>query len=600
MKKMELFRPDSRDADIKVVIEDEDDCPRYCAGIFKNVKTDLRQNIISSRLKQCGIRSVNNIVDITNYLLIELGQPLHAFDMDKLLSSTIYIRRGRKGEKITTIDHREYHPDEDVLLICSENHPVAIAGIMGGLDTEVDQNTNNILLESALFKPSLIRKGSKRLLLKTEASYRFERGVDPEGIPIAILRAGYLFKRTNPDIRFIGMTDNYPGRIERKPVSFFTSSPKNFLGIDIEEKEARDIFENLNFKIEKQKEGILTLIPPSFRWDITLEQDLLEEIARVKGLEVVPSELPHSKLKTGKENNLQKISKKVREYLIYQGFDETVSYSFIREDMLKNIFRWQNEIIRIKNPISESGGVLSPSPIYQLILSLNRNYKRMEEEAALFEIARCFDKKDKDIEETLYAVGGWYGDVFMNGDKDFYFLKGVVENTLFRLGIKDPTLSPVNDERLFQKTTSAELFKDGLKIARFGILSSEILKLLDMNKKLHLFEINLTKIEKIKLEEIQFKEFSKSPPAFRDISLVCEEGTSYSEVISVIKKAGGKNLESIKLKDIYHGSQIPIGSKGLTFHLVFRKMEGTLSDNEVDTAIENIIFSLKKINVGLR
>ncbi len=553
------IKGESIDPIIKVDLKDENDCLRYTARTIIDVKVDSSPDWIQKRLKVCGLKPINNVVDITNYAMIETGQPLHAFDADKLEGQTIIIRRAEKGEKIISLDGEKYDLDESILVIADGQKPVGIAGIKGGEGPEIDQKTKRVILEGANFSPLLIRKASQQLKLRTDASWRFENGISPELTEIGINMASYLIQEEAGGKVAQEKIDIYPNKAKLKKVNLNPDNCRSLLGIDISNKEIGQILESLGFQVKILKEKI-EVIPPFWRLDINIEEDCIEEVGRIYGFEKITSQLPEASLIPSERNEDLVYQNKVKEILTNLGFSEVYNYSFVSE----------GGEIEVLNPISSEQKYLRSSLIPNLLKNVSKN-KRYFDQVRIFEIGHVFSKEKKNvIEEKKLGL--------VLDPANFYRLKGLIETLLNKLRITD-----VWYDDQFEKD------KNKLKEAEVKV-GNDLLGWVGQGA----FELDFNKLVELATEERTYLPPSKYPSVIRDISLLVEPGTKIVEVMNLINASGGPLIQDLDLFDIYEGDKIPDGRKNLAFHIIFQSDKKTLTDLEVNILQDKIIKALEE------
>jgi len=595
-----------------VVIEDTDLCPRYTARVVKDVNISSSPQWIQQKLRAVGLRPINNIVDITNYVLMELGQPLHAFDYDLLKENRIVVRRARDKEEITTLDGMQRILDNEALIIADSEKPVAIAGVMGGLNTLVNEKTKNILLESAYFHPISIRRASKRLKLHTESSHRFERGADIECVIKASDRAAYLFREIAGGKIGRGRIDNYPNPMRPCEVILKTKRLNQVLGTGLKEKTVENYLNRLDLKIKKVKKDVFKVKIPSFRKDLTREIDLIEEIARLYGYNNIPTALPQTKLSLKKIDKFQLIEKKVREVLINCGFFEVINYSFINETDLDHLKLEKEDIlrrfIRLKNPLTTEAGIMRTTLIPGLLrnITFNNNYSIYD--MKIFELGKVFIANDggklpQERRKVSGVISGSREEKFWYSKKekcDFFDIKGVVELLLGEFNIKDKQISPIDVEYLYPSRAMEIKIKEE-RVGIFGQISPEILESFDILQDTYVFEMELEKLFLSSSEDKGFKSLPKYPALLRDIAIIVDANISSEEIIKIIKETDNDILEEIRLFDIYKGKPIPPGKKSLAYSLTYRAKDRTLTDEEIEIVHSDIIERLRnKIKAQLR
>ncbi len=557
-----------------IFVEDKKDCIRYTARVIVNVKVKESPKWIKERLIACGLKPINNIVDAANYVMLETGQPLHAFDLDKISKERIVVRRAEKGEKITTLDNEEYSLDKDVLIIADSKGPLAIAGIKGGKKAEIDKKTKTIILESANFNSRVVRKGSKALVLKTDASWRFEHSIDPNLTEIAINRVAEIIDDIAKGKVAYGLIDVYSVKAKPKKIKLDVDYVGELLGIKISEKDIKSILERLEFKYVKG-----TVEIPTFRLDIVLQEDLIEEIGRIYGYEKIASVFPVASLIPPKRNFdvfWEDVSKNILKEL---GFTEVYNYSFVKDSFGYS----DNEIIELKNPMSSEQKYLRPSLISGLLKNVDDNFKNFDQ-IKIFEIGKVFtNKEEKNMLSGLIAEKN-------ENRSDFYALKGAADSLLNKLGISDiyyddyeatPEDSKIS---VWKKGSTAEIKANGEEIGFLGRIGKAVV-----------FDIDFEKLRKLCSEESEYQPISQFPSAIRDLAILVPINTKVAEVLNKINIAGGSLVRDVDLFDIYEGEGIPEGKKNLAFHIIYQAEDRTLTAKEIDK-IQNKIIKLLEEN----
>ena len=595
---------------VDIEIKNKEDCPRYTARVVFDLKVGPSPKFIQDRLKACGLRPINNIVDVTNYVMLETGQPLHVFDFDKFDTKIrkgsnkkkIIIRRARKGEKILTLDNENYDLDEDILVIADSKEPLAIAGIKGGKKAEIDEKTRTVIIEAANFNPAIIRRASRKLNLITDASWRFEHGIDPNLTEIAINRAAELMVKNsivddkNPKI-IEGIVDFYPQRFVPKKVKLDLNYAESLLGVKIKDKEIKNIFEKLNFKIIQQ--GNLSLRQvlvevPTFRLDINIPEDLIEEIGRIYGYQNIKPVLPKTYLAFPKRNDNKFWENFVKNILKELGFCEVYNYSFISERQ-KEIFNFKKEeLIALKNPLSLNQAYLRPSLIPNLLENVIKNQNYFED-IKIFELSKIFKKTPKSTEKKMLTG-------VVNND-NFLEAKGIVSLILEKMGISDSWYdnfrpSPEDSRKnLWHIKNSAEIKVGNVEIGFLGEISPKILSDLGIKNNIIAFDFDFEKLQQYATEEHEYRQISQFPAAIRDIAILVPQDVKVDDVLSIIDAAGGDILKDVDLFDFYVGENIPKGKKNLAFHLIFQAEDHALMPEEINKIQNNIIKSLE-LNSG--
>ncbi|MFN3467038.1 MAG: phenylalanine--tRNA ligase subunit beta, partial [Candidatus Brocadiales bacterium] len=569
-------------------------CPRYTARVIRGVKIGPSPAWLQQRLEAVGLRPINNVVDVTNYVLMEWSQPLHAFDLDKLDGREIIVRRALAGERIETIDGAKLDLNTETLVIADASRPVALAGVMGGKYTEVHEGTSNILLESARFRPTTVRRMTKRFGLKTESSYRFERGVDVEGVEHASRRATALIlelaggeaAKDSVDVRLkVGARCNVPLRLSRLNA---------ILGTDLKEKVVRYILRRLGFEIMGGKRGARGVTVPSFRGDVTQEIDLIEEVARVYGYNNIPTNtgLSIHVSPTGKQ---EQVEERVRALLVGWGFFEAITSSIIEADnATKTGLFTAGEPLRIRNPIRAGEDRLRQTLMGNLLRAKKHNQDHGVPKVKLYELSKVYlPTKGEKLPMEKTCLGLLYEEE--RTDKDpFTALKGILEGLLSALGIRGGIrwegLLSANPFLKGEKSCRTTL--EGKPLAIFGEAAEEIVKTYDLRSTPCLAEIDFDLlVEKTDLTST-FKHLPLYPPIDRDIAIVVDEAVTWAQIESCVREARVEFLEKIEFFDLYRGKQVPPGKKSIAFRIHFRSPDRTLRAEEADRAREAIISEL--------
>ncbi|PIZ88766.1 MAG: phenylalanine--tRNA ligase subunit beta [Candidatus Nealsonbacteria bacterium CG_4_10_14_0_2_um_filter_38_17] len=596
---------------VNVLVTDKNACSRYSARVITGIKVGPSPEWIQERLILCGLRPINNIVDITNYVMLETGQPLHAFDADKIDGKKIIVRFAREGEKLVTLDNQEFDLDSSILVIADSQKPIALAGIKGGRSPEIDESTKDIIIESANFNSAVIRKTSQKIGLKTDASLRFEHGLDQNLTVQSLDRVTALIQETAGGKISQGVIDFYPQKRVPRKISLDLDYVNKLLGIEIPEKEVKNILEKLGFKnvwlrqrflrqrrtnLIKNRRSLLVEIPAR-RLDINLPEDLIEEIGRIYGYEKIPVVPPVMPIVPPERNdNLfwQSITKSI---LKEAGFTEAYNYSFIGDKEMK-IFNYQKEgLIELENPLSQEQKYLCPSLIPNLLKNVFENQKYFKE-IQIFELGKIFLRKQesKDKEQTtekLMLTG------LLTGDK-FYDLKGIVDLLLNGLGISNiwyDEYRPSPEESnlvIWHQNKCAEIKVDNQEIGFLGEISPAIIEELKIKERVMVFDLDFDKLESIASEEHEYRPISKFPAAVRDLAVLVPVEIRVEEVLNKIETAGGALVRDVDLFDIYEGENLPEGKKNLAFHIIYQAKDHTLSSKELDEVQGKIIKALEE------
>jgi len=583
---------------VKVSVKDKDLCPRYMARVIKNVKIKPSPEWMQERLVACGMRPINNIVDITNYVLLEMGQPLHAFDLNLLKEKTLIVRKAEKGEKMATIDG-EKRELGGCLVIADAQKPIAIAGVMGGMSTEVVDSTKDILLESAYFDPKTIHKAEKYLKLRTESSIRFDRGVDWDGVEAALDRAASLMEqlaggKVIADKVDIKSKDRKPKKITLRP-----KRVNDILGTNLKMQEISLILKRLGFKVK----GTSVEIPLFRAGDIEREIDVIEEIARIHGYEKIPSTLPDLKIKNIKGTTEDQV-KRIKTILVDTGLNEAITYSMLPSSGNLGIGEIRGDNIKILNPISEDLSVMRTSILPSLLNVLKFNLNRQIEDVNIFEVDKIFYReKGANIERRELGAVLYGKRVYRYDGKsentDFFQVKKIVEDILVYLGavyeLKENSLQGYHPSR------AASIYKKEKIIGTFGELHPDTARKLEIEKPVYVITLNLDEVLNVKKLPPKYKEIPLYPAINRDIAMIVPYGVSNKAIISEIKASGGEQVEEIVLFDKYEGSQIEKGYYSLAYSITYRNSGRTLTDEEVNAKHEEISLNLaKKLGVKIR
>ncbi len=593
-----IVQPKKADYEISVAIEDIDLCSRYVARLVTNVRSKPSPDWMQKRLIAAGMRPINGIVDVTNYVMLETGQPLHAFDYEKLHGGRIIVRRAHKGETIRTLDGVERVLTEEMLAICDADHPVAIAGVMGGEEAEMNDFTKIMLLESAHFHPISIRRTSKKLNLRTEASYRFERFVDPESVGKAADRACQLISECGLGDVTTVLSDEYPVKIAHNRIIFRPARANTMLGYNIPKPELTKALANLGFESLGEQEDHITYSVPSWRPDIQREIDIIEEAGRIIGYDRIPERLPVGVTTQGRDTPIGKLSAKIRTGIAAVGLQEIVTHSLLSPGKMENDYP-DGQRIEIRSALSSDLSGLRRSLLPGLMDVADRNARRGHLPLAFFEIGKVFHRTDQGYEESL-AVGGimagavaprsWVRDD-KHSDADFYMAKGIVEVVSRLCSVPDLQFC-VSDDVRFHPGRSANILLGGKRIGVVGELHPELRKLHSIREKICFFELDLERLIDAGTKKQVFVSLSAYPVMVRDIAPRVEESIPYQQVLSSVKEVMPEILEKIEVTDVFTGSQIGEEMKSLTLSLTFRSPDRTLTDAEVNEALEKIRANL--------
>ena len=563
-------------------------CPRYTGKIILYPEIKTSPPWLRKRLEICGIKSTNTVVDITNYVMLEIGQPLHAFDYEKIEGKKIVVRFAKKGEEILTLDEERYILDKNVLVIADKKKPIAIAGIKGGKESAISEKTKIVFLESANFDKKIIRKGSRAIDLQTEASKRFEHGLDPNLTKLAIERAATLMEQVCKAKIAKGEIDYYPKKPSPKFIFLDPKYTHSLLGTKIESKKQVQILKNLGFEAKVEKEKIKVKVP-SFRLDVNLPEDLIEEIGRIYGFEKIKSQFPKGVLVPPKRNFSLFWENFFKDVLRDLGFCEVMNYVFIPLELAEKTGFSKNEILEIKNPVSSEFQFLRPSLICQLLKNVKKNESYFNQ-IKIFEIGKIFKKEGKQKIEKKMMAG------VMTGEK-FFEMKGILDTLLAKAGITDfwfDFYKPTPEESkkvLWHLKRVSEIKIGDEEIGFLGEISQKVLLDFGISKKVTAFQIDFEKLVKLATEEIEYQPIPPYPAILRDISLFVPQNTLVEEVLRKIEESGGETIEDVDLLDIFEAEE---GKKSLTFRIVFRAKDRALEPKEVEKIFQKIILSLEK------
>ncbi|MDU2067727.1 MAG: phenylalanine--tRNA ligase subunit beta [Veillonella sp.] len=596
-----------------VAIEAHDLCTRFTSRLVTNVTIEPSPLWMQNRLRNSGIRPINNVVDVTNYVMLELGQPMHAYDYDCVADHTLIARRAKAGETLTTLDGNERELNESMLIIADTKGPIGVAGVMGGLTSEVTDKTTNVLFEAAVFNGPSIRRTSKALGMRSEASGRFERGVNHKYTAYAIDRAAQLLQQICPSCKVsVGVIDVYPEPVEQRTVTFTAEQINDYLGTSIEKDRMVDILTKLEFGITESGDTIEALVP-TWRDDVTGMPDIAEEIARIVSYDNIAPTIPVAILSSGGMTPKKALTKDVTHYLAHAGLSQIITFSFMHKDGLTNMMLPEGDsrytAIPILNPISEEFPYMRTTLVPAVIEAAKRNIAQQNKDLWLFETANVYEPKALPLTEVPHerpmACGIMMGKVTeaawnqAQRDTDFYDVKGVVDGLLAKLGLTQYDIQP-SSESYYHPGVSAHYTVNGVTIANYGELHPQVVKNFDLSGKVYMFEIDLEAVLSITVPPFRYQSFSKFPGTSRDLAIVAPVSVTSGDIVALIKEHGGEYLESVSIFDVYEGEHIEAGYRSLAYNLQFRSMEGTLNDEDIDGAIQAIIDALATKNCKLR
>ncbi len=593
-----------------VEVLDPDLCNRYAARLVKNVKIKPSPVWMQHYLRSAGIRPINNVVDISNYVMLETGQPLHTFDYDTLSGHKIIVRRARKGEKMFTLDGQERTFGTETLLICDEEKPVAVAGVMGGLDTEVTENTRHILIEAARFHPTSIRRTSRALGLRSESSLRFEKGLDVQTTIVAAHRAAQLMAELAEGEVCQGMIDIKSNLPKETTVLLRVQRVNELLGTALTQEEVLSIIDNLKFYWEIVGD-IIQITIPTYRQDITREVDLIEEVARIHGYDKIPVSLPAGAMTEGKKTPFQKFEDQVKDYLIGVGFMEVINYSFISLEDYDRILIPEESSLRnvvvIKNPLSDAQGVMRTTLIPGLLETASRNTNRRNLDFAFYEWGKIFLPSNEKQPQEPIMLGGVISGKLTQGwnqplqNLDFYYLKGVIDELFARFGIDQWSLKNESLPVFLHPGRAGNIYIGDTYVGFLGEIHPLVQENYHLENRTYVFHIYAEELMNLSQSTVSYQAVPKYPAIDRDMALVVKDEIPASAIEEIILQNGGRLLTEVNLFDVYKGSQIPDSFKSLAYSLTFQSQEKTLTDDEITAVFQKIQKELSdKFGVELR
>ena len=585
-----------------VKIEAPEHCPRYAAGLVTDITVAPSPFWLRKRLISVGQRPINNIVDITNFIMLECGQPLHAFDFDLLAENRIVVRTATKGETFITLDRKERILDPDMLMICDGKKPVAIAGVMGGLNSEIGNSTKRVLIESAYFNPLSIRKTSKKIGLSTEASYRFERGVDPDGTVKALVRAAGIVTEMGNGKSIKGIIDEYPLIQKTETIELSISATGRVLGTELDKSTIRSLLESIEFKVKNSGADTIKVTPPSFRVDIARPVDLMEEAARLYGYNRIPASLPLMQSETSQPLKTLVLRETIKNIMTGLSFTEAVNYSFISESSCDRLNLSSDDpkrrLLHVLNPLTEEQNVMRTSLVPGLLETMHRNLSQQVRNLKIFETGKIFlSKGNESLPEEIemaagLMTGGRYSQAWYENDTDcdFYDIKGAVEGLLAGLNIDNVrfTKMPVELCSYTRYGYSAQIIAGNETIGIIGEVHPEVLCNFDLKQKAFIFELNCNTVLSLSGRDKTARQLPKFPASTRDITIITDKNIEAMSVLEKINSIGEKLIEKTHLFDIFEGASIPAGKRSVSIRITYRSSEKTLEDGEVNNIHKNI------------
>ena len=598
---VEVKENDEKASDyVKVTVEDPELCPRYCARVVKNVKIGPSPKWMQRCLASNGIRPINNLVDITNYVMEEFGQPMHAYDLDTIANQEIIVRRAGKDEKFVTLDGQERIMDENVLMICDGEKAVGIAGIMGGENSMITDDVKTVLFEAACFDGTSIRLSSKRIGLRTDASGKFEKGLDPNNAQAAIDRACQLMEELGAGEVVGGMVDVCSETREPSRVKFEPEKINKLLGTSLTKEEMIDYLGRVELAYDEKTDEI---VAPTFRQDIHCNADVAEEVARFYGYDKIPMTLPTGEATTGKLPFKLRIQEVARDIAEYCGFSEGMSYSFESPKVFDKLCIPEDselrKVITISNPLGEDYSIMRTSTLNGMLASLSTNYNRRNKDVRLYELGNIYLPKSLPVtelpdERTMFTLG-------MYGKGDFFDMKGVCEEFFEKIGMKKKvTYDPNSGKPFLHPGRQANMIYEGKVVGYLGEVHPAVADNYSIGEKAYIAVIDILDVLEFAGFNHKYTGIAKYPAVTRDLSLVVPHAVLAGQIEEIFDQRGGNILESYQLFDIYEGAQIEKGFKSMAYSLVFRAHDKTLGENEISAAMKKIMNGLNGLGIELR
>lgn len=588
---------------ISVEVLDQELCPRYCARVCTNIKIGPSPKWMQRRLAASGIRPINNLVDITNYVMEEYGQPMHAYDLSTISGNKILVRRAKDGDEFQTLDGQSRKLDKDMLMICDGEKEIGIAGIMGGENSKITDDVKTVLFEAAIFHGANIRKSAKRLGLRTEASGKFEKGLDPYNAEAAINRACQLIEELGCGEVVDGMVDVKAPLKENNRIPFRAERVNRLLGTDIKEQDMVDIFERLELKVLTDANGDKVIEVPSFRQDLEGIADIAEEVARFYGYDKIPTTLPSGEATTGKLPFKLRIEEKARDIAEYCGFSQGMCYSFESPKVFDKLLLPKEDVLRkaivIANPLGEDFSIMRTISLNGMLTSLATNYNRRNKDVRLYELGNIYLPKEiplKELpEERMEFTLGMYG------EGDFFTMKGVVEEFFDAVGMNQKALyDPKAGKPFLHPGRQADIIYDGEVVGYLGEVHPEVCDNYDIGTKAYVAVLDMPKILPFATFQRKYTGIAKYPAVKRDISMVAPKELLVGQIEAMIAQRGGKLLEHYELFDLYEGEQIQEGFKSVAYSIYFRAKDRTLEEADVNSAMKKILNGLEGLGIELR
>lgn len=598
---------------LHIKIDNEELCSRFMGRLIENVTIEPSPLWMQNRLRAAGIRPINNIVDVTNYVMIEWGQPMHAYDYDEIHGQTLVARSAKANETIKTLDGSDRALSESMLVISDTDRPVGVAGIMGGFDSEVTDKTTSVVLEAAVFNGASVRRSARSLGMRSEASGRFERGVNSEFTPFALDRAAQLILAICPTAKIAqGVIDVYPHPKVERTLTFTAKAINDYLGTNIEEQEMMNILTGLSFGVEKQGDEVLVRIP-SWRDDVSVMPDIAEEVARIYSYDNIAVTMPTAKVQSGELSPRKALVKQVKHGFVGAGLNEIITFSFMHKDLLTKLNIPESDrrytAIPIMNPISEEFPYMRTTLMGSVLEAAMRNQAQKNLDLPLFEVGAVYEPVAVPVtelpKEHYMAAGiitGKAHEAAWNQSTrafDFYDVKGMLEHVLSTLFVENLSFRRSNEYYL-HPGVSADVYSGDVKVAQFGELHPVVAKAYDIVGKAYVFELDLDAILGLNRGKIAYEAISKFPGITRDLAIVAPKDVAYEDIMNIIRTHGGEYLEQAYIFDVYEGEHIADGFRSLAYSLSFKSQDGTLTDGDIEGNIESILRALEEKNCTLR
>lgn len=584
----------------KINIENQDLCRRYSARMVRDVKIEPSPYWMQRKLIEAGVRPINNIVDITNFVMLELGQPMHAFDLKQVSTGKIVVRNAEDGEKFVTLDDTERELDKDMLVITNGERSLSLAGVMGGANSEVTEGTTEILFESANFKAENVRATSKKLGLRTESSSRFEKGINQDLANLAVDRAAQLVELLGAGRVLKGVVDEYPTKHEPKSITVNVGRINRLIGVEIPASEMIAILESLEFKCELNSSNEIIAKVPSFRLDMEQEADFVEEIARIYGYDKIPTLELEGNPTIGMKTDKQKFSDTVKDSLVALGSDEILTYSFVSPRGIDKINEpkdsAKHNFVKILNPLGEETSVMRTTLIPNMLDVVATNVSHRVEELSVFELGHIFEAAIVEPNQLDRLCIGMYGK-----GKDFFTLKGMVETVFEKIGFAGYEIEPENNNTTFHPGRCAKIVYNNKNIGTLGELHPDVIENYDLGQRVYVAEIDVDSVFANSDETALYKPLPKYPSTSRDIALVVKDNIYVKQIDDIISANGRGLIEDFKLFDVYTGDQIEKGYKSIAYSITYRSKDRTLTDEDVAKVHDKILSELsEKLDANLR